>query len=381
MLAEEFKFCKDLSIQIDQGGFIFKTIFCVFLFSVSAAANLGPNDISILLPLPLNKDFSQLLSPKDMGSMGPLISLQTFSELPQLFPEQGNEISYENSMRAIALRVDPCFKDTFDPAIRCRHQIRIVWQPLYPIADELIARDAAVHTFYELSDSDWNSFLVKWKSFATQKSEPLQIHPEILQQGLKGPLWKNMKQQILRFCGEKNLTRITAMTVRVFSEMWDFVGFDIQANGLMPITIARVNQRQQEIHLSDRFRDEFFGGIFPTPRNQDTVFFRLIANSTKAAETFSEQDFQDIQKSIRNFENPKLHRPGTLDCVSCHIAQTAASWMEQKLGRSMDENSSLLLRPKLSSNQLRSFGYFEKDAVISQRVRNETAEVLKTLGN
>jgi hypothetical protein len=91
------------------------------------------------------------------------------------------------------------------------------------------------------------------------------------------------------------------------------------------------------------------------------------------------------------FENPKTHNPGTIDCVSCHIAQATHLWVEKNFKTDLwsqelkphQYQSSLNLKNNSinpsHTNRVRSFGYFEDEPIFSQRVINESAEVIKLL--
>ena len=96
----------------------------------------------------------------------------------------------------------------------------------------------------------------------------------------------------------------------------------------------------------------------------------------------------DAAKAAFKFENPKLHNPGTVDCVSCHVAQPARSFTMlqfpslqlDQLSREFVYTSSRNLlnqSPRQSqTNIVRAFGYFENSPFVAQRTINESAEVL-----
>lgn len=359
----------------------------LFMFSkFTYAASL--NDYSILLPLPSIADFTKLLTPAHRGDRGTLIPLAAFDPLPQLVVPSDNRNLYNYNLRLIAVRLDPCFNENVVQS--CRRQIRMVWQPLIFTHDQVITLDASVHTFYDFDDVTWKAVVQDWKSLASgQMSDPLQIHPVLKSETLAGPFYARLQNILLKYCGEKNLTRITAMAVRGQEQVWVFEGFDLIWQGALhvakPILIPRVDSKSQLAVFNIRVENDFFGGLNPEP-NQDTNFFKLIANSHKAKLNFLEFEMKTVMAIALDYENPKIHNTANLDCVSCHLAQSARRWGEQNFSTwnweldFKDHYASPWFRPLPSGNsfkpnQFRAFGYFSNQPVISQRVINETIQV------
>ena len=88
---------------------------------------------------------------------------------------------------------------------------------------------------------------------------------------------------------------------------------------------------------------------------------------------------------------PKLHNPGTVDCVSCHVAQPAKIWAMRQypwlqldnVSRDIIYNSKLNIRNmspmQMHTNIVRAFGYFMNQPFVAQRTINESAEVVNYL--
>lgn len=357
------------------------------LFSnISWGASL--NDYSILIPLPEITDFEKLIRPDDHGEKGLLIPFNAFDPLPQLVVQTDNRMIYKNNLRLIAMRLDPCFSEVV--AEKCHRQIRLVWQPLIFGNDKTLTLDAAVHTFYEFDEMVWTSFLQEWKSLSSgQLSDPLQAHPVIKNEGFSGPFYLRLQQLLLQYCGEKNLVRITAMAVRGREQVWIFQGFNMVSQGALrlaqPISIPRVDSLSELAVFKVSVQSDFFGGLNPVP-DGDSNFFRFVSNSQKAKQNLSEVDMKQIITIAFDYENPKVHNTASLDCVSCHLAQSVRRWGEQNFPLwnwqqdFKDHYASPWFRPIALSkgfqpNQFRAFGYFADQPVISQRVINETLAV------
>ena len=364
--------------------------FLIFLFALAPALShaFSMNDLTILLPLPTVDDYSSLLSPQSHGDKGTLLPKEVYSRLPRLLPDEETSSLYKNMLRVIAIRLDPCFAEGSGP-VRCKRQIRLVWQPLFESDGEMITRDAAIHTFYEFNESEWQQVLDSWKQISrTDTQEPLQVHPTILAEGYTGTYWNTLKKVLLKNCGNKNLTRATAMNVMNGEQVWIFAGMDVTATELIPIQIPRIGRTAQGIIMGTANTDEFTGSMRPPP-TQDPELEALLQDSR--AMKLNERETKELIRRIYAYENPKLNNPGTLDCVSCHVAQSARQWAEntfahwdwendiQKFAYVASQNTANSSGMMFKANHFRALGYFQKQPMISQRVSNETAETSATL--
>lgn len=371
-----------------------KFILLVLFFVCNVAFASSLNDFSILLPLPGEADFQALLAPVNAGPQGALIPLRAFQLLPPLAPENENLDLYRNSLRVVAIRLDPCFVE--GPSVQaCRRQIRLVWQPVLKTATGISTRDAAVHTFYEFDEPTWQSLLQAWQSFSSgNPRDALQVHPVLKAETLRGAFWKKLRATVLTYCGEKNLVRITAMTIRGNERIWTFEGFDLVQGQIRPISISRVNSSSQLASQNIDIANEFVGGVKPLPDPlplQDAGFFTLVQNSAAAKRRLNEGDLKKILEKAFDYENPKVHNTASLDCVSCHMAASVAHWGQHSFPTwnwsagfpnrypnpwFRADSANVPFR----SNQFRAFGYFLKEPVVSQRVFNETIEVATAFG-
>lgn len=368
-------------------------------FSPSARAGWEANDVSILLPLPPAKEISKLLGPEAKGSRGPLLPRETFDLFPDLVRFVDREQIFTQDLRVVSIRLDPCFFEGTGP-LKCRRQVRLVWQPVVMAGKASSTLDAAVHTFYDFEDdAEWNALLQDWKSLPriSSKNEALDLHPLISLEGYSGPYWTELEKLLLHHCGEKNLTRASAMILNG-PLMWIFLGFDLRyrPDGAISsrVPIARIGSGAAQSFVMDmeglRKLDEFQARIAPKPQGE-TSWIEFIQDSLGFKLAKSDDDLKRVVDRAFQFENPEILNTGTLDCVSCHAAQTTRLWGEKnktqwnwpgdfqlskfQSSRNLENRS---VNP-LQTNRLRGFGYFEDEPQISQRVINETAKVLDTL--
>ncbi|WP_413943008.1 hypothetical protein [Bdellovibrio sp. HCB-162] len=368
-------------------------LFCLFLgivLSVSQVQAMSLNDLTILLPLPKEKEMSLMLSPEDKGPQGALLAKKTYQEIVQLVPEVPNHITWRNSLKVVGIRIDPCFTEGEGP-LECRHQIRLIWQPVFHADQAADTRDAAVHSFYEFDEETFNQLWKDWQKLSSGLStDALQIHPQMKAEGLKGPYWKYLRALILNYCGEKNLIRMTAMNVMSGEQLWIFSGFDIENGQPKPMTIPRIKGRTQGVIQSSSQFQSFTGGMMPPPE-ADLEFAKLVSDSSTTKKKFTEAQIKTLMGKVQEYENPEKHNPGTLDCASCHLANTAHQWGElnfkqwdwknefKNIAYQSSWNLENTSKGPLRTNQLRAFGYFMAWPAISQRVVNETAAVASYL--
>ncbi len=378
-------------------------VFFAFV-SDANAQSWGMNEVSQLLPLPQIAEFDFLLRASDRAERGELLPNSVFRFLPPLTDQADQDQIYQHNLKVIGIRFDPCFSEGVTPQ-KCRHQIRLVWQPLIMVGDHVTTLDTAIHTFHEFSDSEWSGILAELNLLFSEVRtnhrrswllSPLQIQPLILSEGYSGNYWKRLRALVLKSCGETNLIRVTAMTVRM-SRLWTFMGLDRTTNGWSLIHIPTLDIERP---VSQTFMitpegmenlEEFAGGISYLPKTE-ALWLRLASDSLRVKELQSRSELKSIIRRAIRLENPRLHNPGTADCVSCHLAQTVRLWGEKNFGdwnwqkefesdrffESSRNLQNLSVRP-FQIDRMRAFGYFGADPILSQRVIHETALVADAL--
>lgn len=364
------------------------SFFASLVLSSVALCGWNLNDVSYLLPLPENLQNVKLLNPLSEGLGGPLLNPSYFESLPKLTVELDNA-TIRNDLRLVAVRVDPCFPKPA-PEV-CQKQIRFVWQILRVGPRQNVETiDAAIHTFYTLDDTQFEFLLgdlKNWKAKYLNQDDnlPLQIHPAFKDE--KALL--DFQKIIAKYAGEKNISRATVMTVRNLGQTWGFVGADIVDQKLKVLNVARTAGNAQIFINQENPSNGFMGQMNPKPKNE-TAFSDTISDLITNSYPFLKADEATVRNEVQaalNIENPKLHNPNTMDCVSCHAAQPAREWLF-KNHKGIDLNSARLstgysnknfnltnLTESGNTQIIRAFGYFQSKPAISQRVINESAEV------
>jgi hypothetical protein len=373
-----------------------------FTFSTllkAEVSNLDLNDVSVLLPLPDLQHWDQLPSGLTAAQFGDLLPLSYFSQVPQILAMVSNKDIYP-ALKVIGVRIDPCFHEGVGPTL-CQSQIRLVWQPLAKTSDVTSTFDASLHSFYSLSKDEFKELagsLIKLKLERTNSNEilPLGVNPFIEKEGLQGDYAQKFFKIIYKYIGEEKLNRITFMKLFMNGNIWEFGGFDIthsnsQTFEMKPLQIPNINSTSQLFTNKATPKPFWFkGGIDPAPQTEDNLNF-LVTDSRLISPQQNETDIKNAVRSAYKFENPALHNPGTADCVSCHIAQAAKNWslnqypwfnlsvLNSDVIYDSEKDLSNFSPMQGQTNILRAFGYFMNAPITSQRVINESSEVVKAI--
>lgn len=390
----------------------------LFALPVNAERDWTANELSILFPLPQVSDLKnavridEIIPPEKLGR-APRVGLQVPPTGNFFFPAAEAKFIAATELEStylIAVRIDPCFRDQFVDA--CRHQIRLVWQPLGPRASQLIALDGAGHSFHDLDEKTFTSLLGRLRelnfaySSAFRRNSALQVHPVLAKAGYNSDYFRELRAILIDTVQRSFLSRFAFMEIHGFGEFWEFISTDFLRDGsvqhvkipgfdnprnLDRIVVSNEFQDPEEtirqakkgrdfdvsklIELREKIIGRFaFRGSLgfisdPEPGTKEFEWAKEVRSSAIGrflidSEQFPERDFPKLTREIRMVEDPKKHLPGTVDCASCHAAEPIQAFRRGDVA---------------GAKSFHAFGYFESQVSVSQRVKNETDEVLKYL--
>lgn len=386
---------------------ILSSLFLALSTTFAYSATWELNDVSILFPLPKEKDGSSfLLKTSDSGKNGrlfPLNQREVISGLIIGFDRPEPDDIYE-SVRAVGMRIDPCFKFTALPMEKCHPQLRIVWQPTAGLGSKNATTfDGAIHSFYALSNLEFSALKkdlqnLKFKNAKYKVStagKPLHIHPAFLNNSRRHSFNNELKEIILKYAGEKKLVRFTFMKLLTNDLWWEFGGRDLNPAGFWTHTeIPKLdkNQDKQEFFNEESFKPTAMRGtVLPDVEGERDNLKDLIPGYGMRNLEVEKQLMKEGITSINRIENPNIHHPATLDCVHCHIAEPTKIWMEKEKSETLKKvnhsqaayiqdfigrhNLTNVTNDKSHNKSLRAFGYYKNRPSINQRAINETASV------
>jgi hypothetical protein len=188
------------------------------------------------------------------------------------------------------------------------------------------------------------------------------------------------------------------MALVLANQMWDFGGFDVTPSKVTTMVIPRVQTRLQSfLNLSPSDssftrgeRPEAPTGTLTVPDNLDDTFNPILEDSSALSSSDSATLRANVDAIFR-IENPKINSPDTIDCASCHAAESARNWATAKFPDLHLDVSSFQFQSKLNlksgssysygSHSMRAFGYEGTSPAISQRTINESAAMAESLNS
>jgi hypothetical protein len=362
------------------------------------------NDVTIVMPLAESQsEFDKgYLAASANGVGGALLPKALYTkEIPDpVGPVPiGSDVSmrYAN-LRVVAVRLDPCFANV-GPVVddsKCDNQLRVIFQSLSFQGGGTSAMDGAVHAFYSLSRSELTKTLqeiiaLRIANKQTTSMGALKPHPLLAKQGLDGAFGLGLQKILLSHAGASNLTRFTHFASSNLATVWAFKGFDVKSGATTPMVIPTLASKQTSVSFFAGFAAPIAGGFTPETTSKDDV--AVLVNVDKATKATSKARQGAFDASLR-IDNPGFHSPNTIDCASCHVAESARLLMGVgKFQMSVAGNANAFVAdPKfVSATSLKStagptkqtsgfnvhmLSYKFDSLSIGQRVINETASVV-----
>jgi hypothetical protein len=363
-----------------------------------ARAPLGVNEVSILFPLPRSgPELGLLPLAYSQGERGELLPRSLYDQLPLLLTFGGpNAIYY--SLRVVSLRLDPCFAGIGPqgPA-PCQTQVRVVFQPITSGFDSSMVSstdDAAIHAFYAVSRQELDAFAdglaaLKAQHGASGDRTTLGPHPIIERQGLSRPFAEGVRALLLRYAGAQNLRRVTFMTLEQFRLRWMFGRFDVNADqALSPIAIPQTAAATRQVFTNFDTTGASFEHAEASPASGSPEQLSEFFQSTTFRSLWADEQRGAFGRTL-SIENPTMHSPDTIDCVTCHVAPAARVWAQRELGLTPEREADRYFsdgaryasvdEPQTSTIALRAFGYVGRTPTVSRRTVNESVIVLRAM--
>ncbi|MCB0341405.1 MAG: hypothetical protein H6626_09160 [Pseudobdellovibrionaceae bacterium] len=371
------------------------------------------NDVTFLFNIPGKEanDLSQLLAPTAMGPKGVLLPKSIYEQVPPLVAAgAGNETYYNKNLRVVAVRFDPCASD------QCEPEFRMVWQPIEKNVKtgEWEALDAAVHSFYRLSEIQreavshrlWSLKIESESWGVTTTGVPLNIHPALMNLNYADQFNQKLLQMLVEFCGEENLYQLTFMELLVPSRWWRFGGFKKNnQKQWQAFEVPRIGALTEDIfntgfeegssyQVPGKAMDAVFN-VLPDDYPEEDIIYPIINRGDRKNNESDEPIFKELFRPIERFRNPKFTNSNNLDCASCHYADAARFFSEQRFPRlknfqvaeafenpnPQDFDLTNTTIAKEATRIVRALGYFVDQPAINQRTINESAVSASWLNN
>ena len=340
---------------------------------------LGRHDVSVLFPLTKAND--RLMRASDAALGGALLPTSAFNKIGRSLVNTVDDAAEYDALRAFAVRFDPCFQTSIGG--KCQAQIRVVFQTFDASAGS--TNDGTIHALYNLTDAQFADVTTQLRAIApsaNKKYRPLGVSPALAAQGADGDYGTKLKAVVLSHAGAGNLARMTFMTRENARQgQWVFGGFHIKAEPATgfpaPGKIKIFGSNETEQTVNNHGFGSFDWSITPQFAEADG----RMATSAASLQTLAAKDKAKVYAWTQRQLSPSVHVPDTTDCASCHMANHPALKLEQadKKLPALDRGPRVAGASDMGGDNLRAFGYFFKDVVISVRAANETAAVVRAI--
>ncbi|HTJ42418.1 MAG TPA: hypothetical protein VL463_10010 [Kofleriaceae bacterium] len=336
---------------------------------------LGMNDVTILLPLP------QGPQPILLGLTTDLIPQALFD---RLVVAPGDVIDPFGAFQVMAVRFDICDRHTPGPCPRgVDGRMRLVFQPMLPPgAGRPGANDVALHAFYPIPATELPALVDQLRALArigaTDPHGAL-----IVSTAVANPTYlAGLKALVTRYAHGDRLLRLTlfAQNAQASSLNWSFRGLDIDGSGAHDLVIPDVAQTQQHVILAAP------DTTYDTSPLADLPAGLSLSLSGGAFMNAAPADQRGALEALAAAQNPLTHTGDTVECVACHVstfltthrAQMAAIDPTTIAGRYTSTHDLSIIAGVSATNDrsLRALGWIFDQPAISQRVANDTAQVL-----
>jgi hypothetical protein len=351
---------------------------------VASDAVLGPNDVSVLLPLPADGNYSAYPSVSTAGNGGALIPRSVFDAIPPVNPRVETSSDPYAMFRMLAVRFDPCFTATTTGS-SCEPQIRIIFQPVDATDGPL---DGAMHAFYRLTGAQFAELVEELRRLHDVAPENetgvMSPSPAITAQGIGGPYATGLFALVSRYAGAATLRRVTFMErTEARQTQWRFGFFEVAASVATRTTIAEIDAETQTVNNMIGTGPEFL--ISPLATTDED----LTALLTSGARMLADEGTRDVTyRAVLALENPLLNQPDEAQCAACHVASSVGRQVEGDFGldampfaeryatdRAITAPGDTATDPEV----MRIFGWFARRPAIAPRAVHETAHVLDVI--
>ena len=345
---------------------------------------LGLNDISMLIQLPEDPFYgTSFVRMTGFPGGGELVPRDGFA---QLVTTPGDvEHAYEE-FHLVALRFDLCDRSTPMPCVvGADGQLRIVFQP---VAGGPVADDVALHAFYPIPSADLAPVVNELRALARirdfQTASPLAVHELLVSTAPPSEYAKRLRALVAAYASADRLVRLSlfAQDAQATSFNWVFRAVERTGNGFSELMISSVASTQQRTILVDPPWPPTYA---TSPVVDDPVGLQLALDSNQFAAATPQQK-QAALAALAAAQNPTTTTFHNEQCVNCHVATILTVRRAAQAGVdpatipgtfTSARNVSIQFGMSGSSDvSLRAFGWFHQYPAISNRVANDTAQVL-----
>jgi hypothetical protein len=345
---------------------------------------LGMNDVSMLVPLPAHSGTPTLAAMTGLEAGVELVPRDLFH---RLVDAPGDVMEPFERFHVVAVRFDLCDRVAAGPCpADTDGRLRLVLQPLHD-TPVVVARDVALHAFYPIPAQDLGAVVDELRALAAIQDAPLTaplgIHPT-LSSPERAPYVARLRTLIARYAAGPKLARLTLFAQHaIFSALnWAFRGVERQGGELKDMVIPDVRATEQRTILVG-------AASYDTQPAADVPAGLALALDGAGFSVATQSARLQSLGALAEVLNPIKRSAETVQCAACHVATVLTQRRSSVAAVDPATIPGRYASPYNLSNttgiaptnerSLRAFGWLLAQPAISQRVINETAQVLSEI--
>ena len=350
---------------------------------------LGLNDVTILTPLP-PAAAPVLLRATDAADDGTaLVPRELFARLTadDGFGRAVMRPARYELLELVAVRFDLCDRGLPGACPEAEDgRMRLVFQPIVREATfGARADDVGFHAFYAIRNAEISGAVATLRELAGTVPEPggvLRVSPALSAPEPEAYASK-LGAFVRRYGGETRLVRLTmnAQPETMSQVGWALRGVEKRGDAFADIAVVGTQATLESVVTSGSSFD-----VTPTTGIPPALTNTLSNSVFLAADTATQRQYLAEFAAV---DNPLSHTAETVACFACHVStfvlHARSSATANDLGTlpgrytSTYELSTEGGKSAVTQRTIRALGYLGRDAMISQRVVNETAQTLTEL--
>jgi hypothetical protein len=261
-----------------------------------------------------------------------------------------------------------------------------VLQPLYPRDGATFAHDIALHAFYPIPAADLAGVVDELRRLPRSRHEPrdaaLSVSPPAAARDAR--YLDGLRTLVRRHARAANLVKLTVIGQLANSAAfaWVFRGLERSGDEIVPMVIPGIASTQQTMQLAGGETVYRSAPVVDVP-----VGFALATSGPSFRAATSDERMRSLVALVE-LQNPTLRDTTDTQCIGCHVATHLAARRAATSGLQPSALPGWFASPRARAVRtiadddprvVRAFGWAGNVPAISQRVANETAQVLSEI--
>jgi hypothetical protein len=286
--------------------------------------------------------------------------------------------AYE-ALQLVAVRFELCDRNRPGPCSETEDgRLRLVLQPYSSLSG---FDDVGLHAFFSIPAAEIPAVVSDLRALARIQSAPLtaplDVNPALAAGNVAYA--DALRALVRRIAGEQSFVRLTfnAQPSQASAVRWVLRGVEIRDGALTDVVIPGIAGSTEGVVTSGRgFAAD---PVSNTPEGMAEVM------PDRSFDTASEERKRELIAVLAAAENPNVSATDTVSCVACHVTtqlahiRTTPEFAATITGRYTSSYDLTVLGALRTKRTLRALGWMHRDMIISQRVVNDTAQLLLEL--